>query len=71
MTIVGIGLAVGLVGALFASRLVEALLFEMTARDPATLAATTVILGGAALLAGYLPARRASRIDPAVALRVE
>jgi predicted permease len=71
MTIVGIGLAVGLVGALLASRLVETLLFEMTARDPATLAATTVILGGAALLAGYLPARRASRIDPAVALRVE
>jgi predicted permease len=71
MTIVGIGLALGLAGALFTSRLVETLLFELTARDPVTLAATTVTLAVAALLAGYLPARRASRIDPAVALRAE
>jgi predicted permease len=71
MKIVGIGLALGLIGALLTSRLVEALLFELTARDPVTLAATTVILAVAALLAGYLPARRASRIDPAVALRAE
>ena len=71
MTIIGIGLALGLVGALLTSRLVETLLFELTARDPVTLVVAIVTLGSASLLAGYLPARRASRIDPAVALRAE
>jgi len=71
MTIVAIGLAVGLAGALVTSRLVEALLFGLTPRDPASLALTTVTLAAAALLAGYIPARRASRIDPTVALRAE
>ena len=71
MTIICIGLAVGLAGALMTSRLVEALLFGLTPRDPASLALTTVTLAAAALLAGYIPARRASRIDPTVALRAE
>jgi predicted permease len=71
VTIIGIGLALGLAGALTTSRLVETLLFGLTSRDPLTLAATAATLGSAALLAGYLPARRASRIDPAVALRTE
>jgi ABC-type lipoprotein release transport system permease subunit len=53
------------------SRLVEALLFGLTPRDPASLALTTFTLATAALLAGYIPARRASRIDPTVALRAE
>ena len=71
VTIIGIGLALGLVGALLTSRLVETLLFELTSRDPVALAATVVTLSAAALTAGYLPARRASRIDPATALRTE
>ena len=71
VTIIGIGLALGVGGALIASRLVETLLFGLTARDPLTLVATAVTLGAAALLAGYVPARRASRIDPTVALRAE
>jgi ABC-type lipoprotein release transport system permease subunit len=53
------------------SKMVEALLFGLTPRDPATLAVTVITLGIAALLAGYLPARRASRIEPTVALRAE
>jgi|RhiMethySRZTD1v2_1073278.scaffolds.fasta_scaffold00058_8 predicted permease len=71
MMIVGIGLAAGLVGALLTSRLVNTLLFELTARDPLSLTAAILTLGTAALLAAYLPARRASRIDPAVALRAD
>jgi ABC-type lipoprotein release transport system permease subunit len=53
------------------SQLVERFLFGLTPRDPVTLAITTIMLAISALLAGYLPARRASRIDPAVALRAE
>jgi predicted permease len=71
VTVIAIGLAIGLAGALITSRLVETLLFDLTPRDPVTLAAAVITLGVAALLAGYLPARRASRIDPAVALRAE
>ena len=54
-----------------ASQLVEGFLFELTPRDPVTLGVTTGMLALSALLAGYVPARRASRIDPAVALRAE
>ena len=69
MTAAGIGL--GLVAATLASQLVEGFLFELTPRDPVTLGVTTGMLAISALLAGYVPARRASRIDPAVALRSE
>jgi predicted permease len=71
VTIVGIGLAIGLAGALLTARLVETLLFELTARDPITLAAAVALLGTAALSAAYIPARRASRIDAAIALKTE
>ncbi|MGD8454004.1 MAG: ABC transporter permease [Phycisphaerae bacterium] len=67
----GLGLAIGLVGALIAGRFLRSLLFEVTPLDPATLVAAAVVLGGAALGAGYLPARRATKIDPLVALRCE
>jgi predicted permease len=70
-TITAIGLGTGLVAAAMASQLVESLLFGLTPRDPATLAATVITLGAAALLTGYLPARRASRVDPTIALRAE
>ena len=68
MTAAGVG--VGRAAAL-ASRLVESFLFDLTPRDPVTLGVTTGMLALSTLLAGYLPARRAARIDPAVALRAE
>ena len=67
----GIGVALGLLGALLSSHLLTKLLYGIGPRDPATLVAVTVLLGGVALLAAYLPARRAARVDPMVALRHE
>jgi putative ABC transport system permease protein len=65
------GLAVGLPCALVASHLARHLLFNVSANDPATLAAVALCLAGVAALAGYIPARRAMRVDPLVALRCE
>jgi putative ABC transport system permease protein len=67
----GAGLALGLAGALAASRLLEGWLFGVAPHDPATLAAVAAVLMLTALLAGYGPARRASRLDPAAVLRSE
>ena len=66
-----LGLAISVPTAVGASRLVESFLFNMKPNDPRTLAAAVAILLGAALLAGYGPARRASRVDPMIALRHE
>lgn len=66
-----VGLAIGLPAALGASRLVESFLFGIKANDPLALTSAVAILLGAALLAGYMPARKASRIDPIAALRHE
>ncbi len=52
-------------------RLVTTLLYGLTPTDPATAALAVALLGGIALLAGYLPARRAARLDPMIALRDE
>jgi putative ABC transport system permease protein len=65
------GLALGVPAALAASRLVEQMLFGVSAHDPATLAAVAAAIVAAATLAGYVPARRATRVDPLVALRHE
>ena len=65
------GLAVGLPCTLAASHLVGHMLFNVSASDPATLAVVTVGLAAVAALAGYIPARRAMRVDPMVALRYE
>jgi putative ABC transport system permease protein len=65
------GIAVGLVVALAGSRLIESLLYGVSPRDPAIFAGTTLALLGVALLACWLPARRAARLSPVEALRVE
>jgi macrolide transport system ATP-binding/permease protein len=67
----GIGIAIGLPTALGTSRFVESLLFEVKPNDPRTLLAAVAILLSAALLAGYIPAGRASMVDPAAAVRNE
>ena len=65
------GLTLGVLGALFATRTLTSLLFDVRALDPVTFMIAPVLLGAVALLACYVPARRATRVDPAVALRVE
>jgi predicted permease len=67
----GIGLALGLGGALAVSRALTTLLYSVSPHDPATLAAMGALLLLTTLVAGYLPARRATRVDPVVALRAE
>jgi len=64
-----IGISAGVIGSLVVARLIASLLFDTAPTDPQTFATTVVLLGAVALLAGYLPARRASRIDPIIALR--
>jgi ABC-type antimicrobial peptide transport system permease subunit len=66
---VGIGLALGIAGGLAASRLVRSMLFETSVMDPATLALAPCLLAVVAAVASAVPASRAARIDPIVALR--
>jgi len=65
------GVGIGLAGAFFLGRQVESQLFGLSPQDPATLAAAVAILLGVALVAGLVPARRATAIDPLVALRTD
>jgi putative ABC transport system permease protein len=66
-----IGLTIGLVLAVALTRTIHSLLFQTAAADPLTFAVVVTVLGGFALLASYLPARRAARIDPLLALRAQ
>jgi len=71
LILAAVGLAISVPAAVTASRLVKSFLFETRPNDPGTLALAGVVLVSAAILAGYAPARRASRIDPLAALRQE
>lgn len=66
-----IGISFGLIGALALSRLMANYVYGISSRDPLTFVATSVLLAAVALFATYLPARRAAKVDPTVALRYE
>jgi putative ABC transport system permease protein len=71
LTLVWIGLAVGVAGALILTRSLETLLFGVRPADPVSFAVVAILLLSAGVLASYLPARRATKVDPMVALRYE
>ena len=71
MRLAGMGIAIGVVAALAVTRGMSTLLFSVRPYDPLTFTAVSLILASVALLAGWLPARRAARIDPVLALRQE
>jgi hypothetical protein len=66
-----IGVVIGLAGAVALTRVLSSFLYDVTPTDPLTLACVSLVLAGVALLASYIPARRAARIDPMAALRYE
>jgi ABC-type antimicrobial peptide transport system permease subunit len=71
LVLVVIGIIVGVPAALLAARYVSTFLFDLSSTDPVTITISTFVLVSVAVMAGYLPARRASRIDPMLALRYE
>jgi len=71
MGMAGVGIVLGAVAALAATRVMKELLFGVSATDPITFGAVALVLGSVTLLASYIPATRATKIDPIVALRFE
>jgi putative ABC transport system permease protein len=71
MTLVGISVVIGLAGAFAATRILEGLLFGVGASDPATFVSIVFLVSAVAFIAAWLPARRATRVDPIIALRAE
>jgi putative ABC transport system permease protein len=71
LSLTGIGIGIGVLGSLAVSGVLSNLMFGVSARDPGTLLLVGVVLAGVAAAACYLPARRATKVDPVVALRHE
>ena len=71
LMLAGAGLALGLPAAIFGTTVVQSMLYGLTARDPMTVGGAAIIMTGVSLAAAYVPARRASRVNPIVALRAE
>jgi len=69
--LVGTGILAGLIGTLLLGRILNSLLFEVSSIDPVTYLAGAIVIAGVSLLACWMPARRATRVDPIVALRYE
>ena len=71
LILVALGMAIGVPAALACGRIIESKLFGLAIFDPPTLTASMLVVAAVAALAGYLPAKRASRVDPLLALRCE
>ena len=71
MSVALVGVGIGLIAALGLARVIASFLFGVTARDPAVFTVVPIVLAAVALVAVWLPARRATRVDPMVALRHE
>jgi len=71
MRLVGAGIVLGLLLSVAVTRLMGSLLFDVSATDPLTLAAISILLSAVAILACWIPARRATRVDPMIALRCD
>jgi putative ABC transport system permease protein len=71
MNLIVLGIAIGIVGAFALTRVLSAFLYQVTVTDPATFVGISLLLAFVALVACYIPARRAARVDPLVALRYE
>ena len=71
LLLIGIGIAIGVPVALAAARLIASQLYRLKPSDPSTIVGAALVMAGVGMLAGYVPARRAAKVDPMVALRYE